>query len=39
MACAADLEEQYRIAAGYVDQIRKGASPGELPIRHPARYF
>jgi putative ABC transport system substrate-binding protein len=39
MACAPDLEEQYRIAAGYVDQILKGANPGELPIRHPARYF
>lgn len=39
MAWAPDLEEQYRVAAGYVDQILKGASPGELPIRHPARYF
>jgi putative tryptophan/tyrosine transport system substrate-binding protein len=39
MAWAPDQEEQYRIAAGYVDQILKGASPGDLPIRHPARYF
>jgi putative ABC transport system substrate-binding protein len=39
MAWAPDLEEQYRIAAGYVDQILKGANPGDLPIRHPARYF
>ena len=39
MAWAPDQEEQYRIAAGYVDQILKGANPGDLPIRHPARYF
>ena len=39
MAWAPDLEEQYRVAARYVDQILKGAKPGDLPIRHPARYF
>lgn len=39
MAWAPDLEEQFRVAAGYVDQILKGARPGDLPIRHPARYF
>jgi putative ABC transport system substrate-binding protein len=39
MAWAPDQEEQYRIAAGYVDQILTGASPGDLPIRYPARYF
>jgi putative ABC transport system substrate-binding protein len=39
MAWAPDLSEQYRIAADYVDQILKGANPGDLPIRHPARYF
>ena len=39
MAWAPDQEEQYRIAAGYVDQVLKGASPGDLPIRYPARYF
>ncbi len=39
MAWAPDLEEQYRVAAGYVDQILKGANPGDLPIRHPVRYF
>jgi len=31
--------EQYRIAAEYADQILKGANPGDLPIRHPVRYF
>ena len=39
MAWAPNLEEQFRIAASYVDQILKGARPGDLPIRHPARYF
>jgi putative ABC transport system substrate-binding protein len=39
MAWAPDLEKQYRIAASYVDQILKGAKPGDLPIRHPDRYF
>jgi putative tryptophan/tyrosine transport system substrate-binding protein len=39
MAWAPNLEEQFRVAAGYVDQILKGAKPGDLPIRHPARYF
>lgn len=39
MAWAPDQEEQFRIAAGYVDRILKGANPGHLPIRHPARYF
>ena len=39
MAWAPDLEEQFRAAARYVDQILKGAEPGDLPIRHPARYY
>ena len=39
MAWAPDLQEQFRIAADYVDRILKGAKPGDLPIRHPARYF
>ncbi len=39
MAWAPDLVQQFRIAARYVDQILRGANPGDLPIRHPARYY
>jgi ABC-type uncharacterized transport system substrate-binding protein len=39
MAWAPDLEEQFRAAAQNVDRILKGAKPGDLPIRYPARYF
>jgi putative ABC transport system substrate-binding protein len=39
MAWAPDLPEQYRVAARYVNQILKGANPGELPIRYPSGYF
>jgi putative ABC transport system substrate-binding protein len=39
MSLAPDQDEQFRIAARYADRILKGASPGNLPIRHPARYF
>lgn len=39
MAWAPDLEEQFRIAARYVDQILRGANPGDLPIRYPPRYY
>jgi putative ABC transport system substrate-binding protein len=39
MAWAPNQEEQYRIAARYVDQILRGANPGDLPIRYPSRYY
>jgi putative ABC transport system substrate-binding protein len=39
MAYAPDQDEQFREAARYVDQILRGMRPGDLPIRHPARYF
>jgi putative ABC transport system substrate-binding protein len=39
MTWAPDLEEQFRIAARYVDQILQGAKPGDLPIRYPPRYY
>src|SRR5262249_3630978 len=39
MTWAPDLVDQFRIAAGYVDRILKGANPGDLPIRYPSRYY
>jgi putative ABC transport system substrate-binding protein len=39
MTWAPDLAEQHREAARYVDKILRGANPGDLPIRYPARYF
>lgn len=39
MSWAPDQDEQFRMAARYVDQILEGAMPGDLPIRHPDPYF
>ena len=36
---APDQGEQYREAARYVDRILKGASPSDLPVRYPGRYY
>lgn len=38
MAWAPDLRDQFRQAADYAARILGGASPGELPIRHPSKY-
>jgi putative ABC transport system substrate-binding protein len=38
MAYSADIPEQYRGAAGYVDRILRGANPGELPVQQPNKY-
>ena len=39
MSWAPDLENQYRIAARYVDKILRGANPGDLPITFPPKYY
>jgi putative tryptophan/tyrosine transport system substrate-binding protein len=39
MAWAPDLPQQFREAARYVDKILKGAKPGDLPAKHPEKYY
>ena len=34
----ADVIEQYRHAAGYVDRILKGEKPADLPVQAPTKY-
>ena len=34
----ADISDQYRLAAGYVDRILKGEKPADLPVQAPTRY-
>lgn len=34
----ADLIQQYRLAASYVDRILKGEKPGDLPVQAPTKY-
>jgi putative ABC transport system substrate-binding protein len=38
MAYSADVTEQYRGAADYVDRILKGAKPRDLPVQQPTKY-
>lgn len=39
MSWAPDLLQQYREAAHYVSKILKGARPGDLPAKHPEKYY
>ena len=39
MSWAPDLPQQLREAAHYVEKILNGAKPGNLPIKHPEKYY
>jgi putative ABC transport system substrate-binding protein len=38
IAYGADLAEQFRQAAGYIDRILKGANPSNLPVQQPTKF-
>jgi len=39
MSYGANPDDNFRLAAGYVDRIFKGSSPSTLPVQRPGRYY
>jgi putative ABC transport system substrate-binding protein len=38
ISCGANMIDQYRQAASYVDRILKGDKPADLPVQAPTKY-
>ena len=38
MSYGENLRNSYRAAAAYMDKIKAGANPGDLPVEQPTRF-